>query len=202
MIGNNRWTLGKGMMRSKIPKKRDFLVDREHTLEVHQHEWEVSTVASGKSILATTHIRWCTGFYGHDKDHSVGFLAHFDWPFSERAIPEIFRELERKAKGRPPIECFLIGGWKCSGYSDSTRWLITKRVNDLKNDGWNINTNFEVYSNEKSNLQIRYWTMPFQFNIKTGELSSYSRHRTLRKKGVPLKNLIRISAQRRPDTED
>ncbi len=162
----------------------------------------MSAVASDKFILATTHIRWCTGFYGFDEDHSVGFLAHFDWPLSESAIGKMFAELERLVGGRPRIKCFVVGGWKYSGYSELVRFLIKKRIDALKDDGWDIQYLPECFSNEISDLQIRYWTMPIQFNIKSGQLSPYYRHKTLRKKRMPLDKAFRLGAQRRSTDED
>lgn len=177
-------------------------IDPNHTLEVLQHEWEVSTIASGKYILGTTHVRWCTAFYGYDVDHTIGFLAHFDWPFSERAIPQIFSEIEAQSKGKPQIKCFLIGGWNYSLYSNLTRWLAEKRIKSLVEAGWDIELNQKEFSTQSSDLQVCFCTMPIQFDIRTGKLSQYSRYRQLRDKGVPLANALKVSAQRRHSGDD
>jgi len=92
-------------------KNKNLNINKEHTKEVLQKEWGVSSPSDDRYVLATTNIVYCTGFYGHDLNHTVGFLCHFDLPWSTGSLPCVFNELLKHIPKETKLQCYLVGGW-------------------------------------------------------------------------------------------
>ena len=150
-----------------------------------QKEWGYALNRDKKHILATTKILYCTGFYGYDINHVIGFLCHFDFPWSTGSLPYVFDALEKHVHRERQINCYIVGGWSFRfWWSRHTRRKIRKYISHLNNCGWNINLNEKLYNNQCLSLCKDGWSMALQLDVRNGHVRPYSKSPMIRKKGT------------------
>lgn len=77
---------------------------------VLQHQYGIRQLAETSRTLSTKNILICTGLYGYDHATKVGFLCHFDHPWSAADISQLTAYLQRNFPGSTQFECGWIGG--------------------------------------------------------------------------------------------
>lgn len=148
----------------------------EYTVEILQREWSyIDTNKSQKHILATPGIKHCTCCCGFDEEKTLGFMAHYDTPFSLLSLPCLILSTFPNYKKSYKVQVFISGGW-CFFWSPIVRLLITFLLK---------------YFSRKRNLEItvlKYKYQPscttqgYQLNIKKGKFLKYSKIPILRGK--------------------
>lgn len=141
----------------------------EKILEIQQKEWALlnNTGKTKQHILATSSLRYCTCFYGYDKNMKVGFLAHYDHFSSPCSLPDIFYNLSfHITPSSGPICVFMGGGWYLLSWF--TRLMIKYQIRKVKkNTTWNICLTEEEYTNK-----WKFYGM--QLDTKTGDWVDYN----------------------------
>lgn len=84
-------------------------------LEILQREYGFAKKENSNSIfISTPRVETCVVWYGVDVKNGIGFLCHFDFPFTARAIPSILKELQSITPKEHLFKCQLLGGRKLS----------------------------------------------------------------------------------------
>ena len=170
-------------------------INKEKTKEILQNEWGSARFDDELNILATTKIVYCTGFYGYDELNEIGFLCHFDLPWSTGSLPCFFSSLQKHIPKERKIKAFLVGGWSFM-WSRGTRENVRNYICQLNNCGWNIKLIENEYNNKRLSFIKTGWGEAIQMDVATGEVTPYSNTPLIRKKGRTFYNTaIRFNAR-------
>lgn len=98
---------------------------------VFQTEYGFGSRKLGHNFIHTSSVWICTAWIGYDELNRVGFICHFDTPWSTCSTPQILADLAELFPNSHSFLTHLVGG-KAWWWSGKTRKNIIGQINYQK----------------------------------------------------------------------
>ena len=141
-------------------------------IEVFQREYGFASKWEGHDVIATTRVSTCTVWYGHDSARTLGFLCHFDYPWTTDAVPSILDELVALGGSSARYQSWLVGG-RCTGpytWATSTRRRVEEQVTRYQEKFPST-----AISVEQADFLSLFCSRGYKLSLSNGKLEEYPR---------------------------